>query len=424
MEAAAAASKQARSRREESGGIDERQACVCVRVTARSARGSVADANEEHVCGARADGIRVHEVRCDVRVCDGVVYGGAATGCVMLGYFEYLCRRVSSVRRPDTERASVHVNNEVDWRTRKEMMLGARRVLALLVLAMLPLATCWGDEESAMTLVEKAQAAAAAAAEATAKAAKENLPELKRQAAIMSDKAAAAAEAAAQATKEAAVESAPMWQKLGSDVADVSSAATAKAATALESGMSSGMRALMAFFDISKETLKNILTGLANLAFCLVMLLGFIYLPPDVMLVVGGITFFIGPALVLLLFWLIGELVSSAATAPIFFILLLFVLTLFRSHAGKRLAIKMGLDSTGDGKIGAKDLVAALKRASPYKACVGWLDNTGWVKLDDVEAALDKVGDTDPKSFEGLHERMLAIEGYLKLIVESKKLKA
>ena len=43
----------------------------------------------EHVCGARADGIRVHEVRCDVRVCDGVVYGGAATGCVMLGYFEY-----------------------------------------------------------------------------------------------------------------------------------------------------------------------------------------------------------------------------------------------------------------------------------------------------------------------------------------------
>ena len=35
VEAAAAASKQARSRREESGGIDERQACVCVRVTAR-----------------------------------------------------------------------------------------------------------------------------------------------------------------------------------------------------------------------------------------------------------------------------------------------------------------------------------------------------------------------------------------------------
>ena len=62
-------------------------------------------------CGARAYGIRVHEVRCDVRVCDGVVYGGAATGCVMLGYFEYLCRRVSSVRR-QTERASraQHVN--------------------------------------------------------------------------------------------------------------------------------------------------------------------------------------------------------------------------------------------------------------------------------------------------------------------------
>lgn len=56
---------------------------------------------------------------------------------------------------------------------------------------------------------------------------------------------------------------------------------------------------------ISRETVVYVLGIVANLGFCLVLLVGFVYLPPDFMLIVGLVTFFVGPTLVLLLLQLI-----------------------------------------------------------------------------------------------------------------------
>ena len=185
-------------------------------------------------------------------------------------------------------------------------------------------------------LVQKSRAAAAEAAAATQRVAEsahsefqDNLPELKRQAWMLQEKSAAAAEQLAYASKQLAEDSAPLWERLGHDAAATTSVVTDQAAQLIDHGMSSGMETMLAFLDISKETLKTILTGVANLGFCIIMLLGFIYLPPDLMVVVGGITFLIGPVLVMLFFFLVGELVHSAATAPIFFVAAIFILSLF-----------------------------------------------------------------------------------------------
>lgn len=265
------------------------------------------------------------------------------------------------------------------------------------------------------SLMQKARAASAAAAEATQKVAEsahsefqENLPELKRQAWLMQEKSAAAAEQLAHATKELAEDSAPVWQQMSRDAAATTAVVTDQAAKLIDEGMSSGMETMLAFLDISKETLKVILTGAANLGFCVIMLLGFVYLPPDLMVVIGGVTFLIGPALVMLFFFLMGELVHSAATAPIFFVAVIFILSLLRSRLFGIIGIKLGLDADGDGRITMKDCIRLLRDGSLYKSLTGCLDRNGFVKLADVEAALDRAN--QPAGIEGLHERMAKLE--------------
>jgi hypothetical protein len=99
------------------------------------------------------------------------------------------------------------------------------------------------------------------------------------------------------------------WTK----VVGVSNSVTEQAAAALQSSMKSSLEIVKNVLHISDEMIKQGLEVLANLTFCAIFLFGFAYFPADFMLLVGIITFFIGPALVLGALELIGYLGYLAA---------------------------------------------------------------------------------------------------------------
>ena len=190
---------------------------------------------------------------------------------------------------------------------------------------------------------------------------------------------------------------------------------TSRAAEAMESSWGSTIEVLQRILGISKEMLTSFLTAIGNLVFSGVMLYGFIKLPPDFMLVVGLITFLVGPSLILGIFSILGGVAFLASWMPMFFVGVLWFLALFRSAALQVVGVRLGLDRNSDGSVDVKDAVFALQHASWYVTLKEKLQQSpakGFVRLDDVEAALIR----DEPSIDGLQAQITKLESKLDAI--------
>lgn len=170
-------------------------------------------------------------------------------------------------------------------------------------------------------------------------------------------------------------------------VSSVSNKVTEQSAKALEA--SAG--ALVSFLGLSKEALAALLTSVGNVGYCAVLTLGFVYLPPDVMLVVGLVTFLIGPALVLFALNLVGGVFSLAAATPAMYVLLLFVVAFMRSRLAQQIGNRLGLDVTGDGTVGWRDIVQAARDRDWVSYLKEAVARTGWLsyeRLEELDRAL------------------------------------
>jgi hypothetical protein len=170
-------------------------------------------------------------------------------------------------------------------------------------------------------------------------------------------------------------------------VSSVGSAVTERAAGALQASAAQ----LGSLLHLSEEMIAQLLTAVGNLGFCAILTLGFFHLPPDVMLVVGLVTFIIGPALFLVFLRVVGAVCSLAAGSPALYVLLLFVVSFSRSQLAQTLGKRLGLDVTGDGRVTWRDalhtLVGALRERDWYASLKASVAQTGWVRLEDIEDA-------------------------------------
>jgi len=166
------------------------------------------------------------------------------------------------------------------------------------------------------------------------------------------------------------------------------------------------LQSVMTFFNLSKEMVAQLIGMAANLGFCAVLLLGFYYLSPDVMLVVGLLTFFIGPILVLLCLDLAVGVFILAANNPLGFVLLISLLAFLRSKIGQAVGRSLGLDVTKDGTVGYRDLLAAVQGNSWYQGLKEKLAAGGFTQLYDVETVLAE----RPATIESVHERIDGLE--------------
>ena len=225
--------------------------------------------------------------------------------------------------------------------------------------------------------------------------------------------------AKAEELRQKAVEASPgvaeATSKGFTQVMSASTTLTSQAADAMADSLGNTGEILKTVLGITDQMLKGLVASFANLAFCALMLWGFLKLPPDFMLVVGFFTFFVGPALVVLLLKLLGSIGFLAAAVPMVFIGVLFILTLFKSAAMQYIGLKMGLDKNNDGKVDFKDVVFYVQNAPWYKKFKAQMNETGaggFVKLDDVEAALAK----DQATIDSLQSQMDALNDKLNLI--------
>jgi hypothetical protein len=158
------------------------------------------------------------------------------------------------------------------------------------------------------------------------------------------------------------------------------------------------MGILQRTLGVTREALQSIFTALANLTFCLVMLYGFVRLPADVMLIVGTVTLFIGPALVLWFASIVSELGYFAMWAPMLFVATLLLLLLFKSSAVQWLGLKLGLDVNEDGRVDWRDVVVALQRSRGYIEAKEWLQRQlvgrGFVRGGRCDAGLASCSDS------------------------------
>jgi hypothetical protein len=195
-------------------------------------------------------------------------------------------------------------------------------------------------------------------------------------------------------------------QFLWATTSAVSSIATKQVAGVVNEGSTRMVQSALSFLNLSKEVIAKLLNAIANLTFCAALLLGFAYLPPDVMLGVTGVTIFFGPALVMLLINLFLGLAAVAAENPLAFAALLFAFTfVFRSTAGQILGRRAGLDKNQDGRVNCRDCVEALKTSAAYQSFKARLSST-FIKLEDLEA----LATAQPASLEHLAARMDALE--------------
>lgn len=96
-----------------------------------------------------------------------------------------------------------------------------------------------------------------------------------------------------------------------------SNALTDEMAHAVEHTMEGTVGVLQKMLGVTEEMLSKILTGGANLIFCALMLYGYLKLPADFMLLVGLVTFLVGPAIVMGVFGLLGQLGVLAVRAAL-----------------------------------------------------------------------------------------------------------
>lgn len=88
----------------------------------------------------------------------------------------------------------------------------------------------------------------------------------------------------------------------------VSASAASQAEKALGKSMDRTMDMIFSFLKLSDEMVKTILSLVFNVFFCLMMVLGTMYLSADVMLIIGVTTLFVGPLLVKLLLSFLASL--------------------------------------------------------------------------------------------------------------------
>lgn len=246
-------------------------------------------------------------------------------------------------------------------------------------------------------------------------------------------KAKAAAAAAAAQAKEAATKAvsnvdrlhdqaelaAPsVGEKAGrhwTTVVSASNSLTDKAVSAMEQSWGSTTEMIQRMLGVTEEMLHTLFTGAANLIFCAIMLYGFKHLPADFMLIVGLLTFMVGPALVLGVLNLLGSIGFLAAFTPMLFVGVLFVLTILKSAAFQHFGVKMGLDKNLDGAVDFKDVVHVVTNSDWYLRFKLWVQSSSarsFVKLDDVEAALNK----NDVTIDGLQAQIRSLEATLERI--------
>jgi len=172
-------------------------------------------------------------------------------------------------------------------------------------------------------------------------------------------------------------------------VKGTSNTVTTEAVNALDSSFSATSKWVMWVLDISEEAFKNALTIAANLGFCALMLWGYLTLPPDLMVAMGFLTFFIGPALIVFGLGVVGSILYFMAWAPMLFVFILFVAALLRSQGMYALGQRWLLIDDGNNKEGVVDwrtLIAFSMIRSTWwenlKTCANRV-TCGWLKMHD-----------------------------------------
>jgi len=185
------------------------------------------------------------------------------------------------------------------------------------------------------------------------------------------------------------------------------------------------------FLKLSSEVVAHLLGMLANLGFCAVLAMGFNYLSADAMLVVGLVTFFIGPTLVLLLINVVLGLVYTAANSPLVFVLLVCLLAFLRSRIGQFVGKSLGLDINQDGTVGIKDLFAALRQCRcQLPSCIegDWsmkARDSSWAQalvgqpfFSRLQSELDSAFSKPDMTIEGLSSRMDELDKKMDKVLE------
>eukprot|EP00291_Cryptomonas_curvata_P027303 CAMPEP_0172162414 /NCGR_PEP_ID=MMETSP1050-20130122/6657_1 /TAXON_ID=233186 /ORGANISM="Cryptomonas curvata, Strain CCAP979/52" /LENGTH=246 /DNA_ID=CAMNT_0012832399 /DNA_START=111 /DNA_END=847 /DNA_ORIENTATION=+ len=97
---------------------------------------------------------------------------------------------------------------------------------------------------------------------------------------------------------------------------------------------------------------------LCNVLYCLTMLIGFIFLPRDLMLLIGLFTATIGPSLVLFILGTIAISILFMAFYPMYTVAIIWSFNFIRSHFMQKLALTLELDVDGDGTVNWSDAIA------------------------------------------------------------------
>jgi hypothetical protein len=97
---------------------------------------------------------------------------------------------------------------------------------------------------------------------------------------------------------------------------------------------------------------------LCNILYCLIVLVGFYFLPRDFMLVVGLFTSTIGPSLVLFVLGFIVLSIAFMAFYPMYTVACIWLFNFARSQFVQRLGLMLKLDIDGDGSVNWSDALA------------------------------------------------------------------
>lgn len=97
---------------------------------------------------------------------------------------------------------------------------------------------------------------------------------------------------------------------------------------------------------------------LCNVLYCLLVLIGFYFLPRDFMLLVGLFTCTIGPSLVLFVLGFMALSIAFMAFYPMYTVAFIWLFNFARSQFMQRLGLMLKLDIDGDGTVNWSDALA------------------------------------------------------------------
>ena len=96
---------------------------------------------------------------------------------------------------------------------------------------------------------------------------------------------------------------------------------------------------------------------LSNLIYIGAILMGYYYLPRDLMLVIGFCTFAVGSAFVEAALDVLGLVITWASLNPLPFTIVIWLILLLRSRLLQRVALWLGLDKDDNGRFDWKDVI-------------------------------------------------------------------